>query len=102
MPTYEYECTKCGYVFEEFQSITADPLSECPKCGHAIRRLISAGLGIIFKGSGFYTTDNKKGSPVKSSGSESKSTSESKPSSDSKATTAEKGKTSEKSGTSSD
>jgi putative FmdB family regulatory protein len=85
MPTYEYECTRCGHVFEEFQSITADPLSECPKCGASVKRLIGAGMGIIFKGSGFYTTDYKKSSssnsekkPAESGSSEKKEKSESK------------------------
>ncbi len=57
MPTYEYECTECGYRFELFQSITAPPARECPKCGGRVRRLISPGAGFIFKGSGFYATD---------------------------------------------
>jgi putative FmdB family regulatory protein len=60
MPTYEYACQKCGYQFEEFQAITADPLTECPEGGGKVKRLISAGAGLIFKGSGFYITDYKK------------------------------------------
>jgi putative FmdB family regulatory protein len=64
MPTYEYECTKCGHTFERFQSISDNPLSQCPKCRGAVRRLISGGMGVIFKGSGFYTTDNKKSSSL--------------------------------------
>ena len=60
MPTYEYECTKCKRVFEEFQKITDKPLLRCPNCRGKLRRLISGGVGIIFKGSGFYTTDYKK------------------------------------------
>lgn len=64
MPTYEYECKHCGYVFEAFQKITDKPLSACPKCSKEVRRLISSGAGIIFKGSGFYATDyRKKGKP---------------------------------------
>ena len=59
MPTYEYKCDECGYKFEEFQSMTAVPLDLCPKCEGAVRRLISAGNGLIFKGSGFYITDYK-------------------------------------------
>ena len=59
MPTYEYECEKCGHCFEEFQSITAGPLEECPECKGKVKRLISKGAGIIFKGSGFYETDYK-------------------------------------------
>ncbi len=59
MPTYEYECPRCGTTFEEFQSITADPLTECPQkdCGGKVKRLIGAGGGLLFKGSGFYITD---------------------------------------------
>lgn len=59
MPTYEYRCKKCGYQFEKFQQITAEPLKKCPECGGAVERLISGGAGIIFKGSGFYETDYK-------------------------------------------
>ena len=57
MPTYEYKCGKCGYEFEKFQSIKDNPLKICPKCKGEVKRLISAGAGFIFKGSGFYTTD---------------------------------------------
>ena len=62
MPTYEYKCNKCEEVFEVFQKITDSPLKECPVCGGDLRRLISGGAGIIFKGSGFYTTDYKSSS----------------------------------------
>jgi len=58
MPTYEYECRDCHHQFELFQSITAKPITRCPKCKkNKIRRLIGRGAGIIFKGSGFYQTD---------------------------------------------
>ncbi|MFP4662270.1 MAG: FmdB family zinc ribbon protein [Halanaerobiales bacterium] len=60
MPTYLYECENCGR-FEEFQKITADPLSECPDCRGEVKRIIGA-PGIIFKGSGFYSTDAKSSS----------------------------------------
>ncbi len=63
MPTYEYECKFCTHTFEAFQKITAVPLDKCPKCGKGVRRLISAGGGIIFKGPGFYATDYKKNPP---------------------------------------
>jgi putative FmdB family regulatory protein len=58
MPTYEYKCDACGYEFERFQPITADPIKRCPECGKAkVKRLIGTGAGMIFKGSGFYITD---------------------------------------------
>lgn len=59
MPTYEYECRKCGYQFDRFQSITAAPLKTCPKCKGRVHRMLTTGSGIIFKGSGFYETDYK-------------------------------------------
>jgi len=61
MPTYEYRCSECGYQFEEFQSIKADPLTTCPTCNaESLKRLLGAGAGLIFKGNGFYITDYKK------------------------------------------
>lgn len=60
MPTYEYQCQKCGHVFEAFQSITDKPLKKCSVCEGQVKRLIGAGSGLIFKGSGFYITDYKK------------------------------------------
>ena len=67
MPTYEYECKKCKDKFEIFQNITAEPLKKCPKCNGKVRRLIGAGGGIIFKGSGFYATDYRKGKSAEKS-----------------------------------
>lgn len=57
MPTYEYECQSCGYRFEQFQKMSDLPVKVCPECGAPVRKLIGAGTGIIFKGSGFYATD---------------------------------------------
>jgi len=57
MPTYEYECRKCGHRFEEFQSMKDAALTVCPKCGGELKRLIGTGAGFLFKGSGFYITD---------------------------------------------
>lgn len=57
MPTYEYQCRSCAQRFEAVQSITAPPRTRCPHCGKKVDRLISAGAGFLFKGSGFYTTD---------------------------------------------
>lgn len=60
MPTYEYECKKCGETFEAFQKMTDQPLKTCPKCKGAVKRLINGGSGLIFKGSGFFITDYKR------------------------------------------
>jgi putative FmdB family regulatory protein len=70
MPTYEYACEKCGQNFDAFQSMRDEPYRECPKelCrlkrwGHGkVKRLLGTGAGIIFKGSGFYTTDYRSSS----------------------------------------
>lgn len=73
MPTYEYACENCGHEFERFQSITAGPLKKCPVCGKLeLRRLIGAGGGVIFKGSGFYQTDYRSESYKKAAESETK------------------------------
>ncbi len=91
MPTYEYICEKCGHQFEKVQPISAKPLTVCPKevCAQKrwgkgkVKRAISAGGGLLFKGSGFYTTDyrsekykeaaKKDSAPSSSSKSEAKS-----------------------------
>lgn len=62
MPTYEYECSACGYKFEKFQSMSASPLKKCPECGKKVHRLIGGGAGILFRGSGFYQTDYRTSS----------------------------------------
>jgi putative FmdB family regulatory protein len=94
MPLYAYRCKSCDHQFERHQRMTDQPLQECPVCAGDVRRLIS-NVGVVFKGSGFYITDNrngangngaKKGETVK--GSEKKSESE---------TTAEKKSTSDSS-----
>ena len=78
MPTYDYQCDSCGHVFEAFQSMSEDPLKSCPECKEeALRRLISGGSGVIFKGSGFYVTDSRKGSSSSSSSKSSKSSGDS-------------------------
>lgn len=58
MPTYQYACQVCGHQFEIRQRFSEDPLTECPECNGRIQRIINP-VGIIFKGSGFYITDNK-------------------------------------------
>jgi len=67
MPTYEYRCNDCEEIFEVFQRIIDVPLRECPVCGGELKKIISGGVGIIFKGSGFYTTDHKPSSSSSSS-----------------------------------
>jgi putative FmdB family regulatory protein len=71
MPTYEYVCENCGNQLEKFQSITAKPLRKCPACGkNKLKRLIGAGAGVIFKGSGFYATDYRSEGYTKAAKSE--------------------------------
>ncbi|MDD4932866.1 MAG: zinc ribbon domain-containing protein [Methylacidiphilaceae bacterium] len=100
MPTYEYECAQCGAVIEVFQRISDPPLEECPKelcgegsgrCGGRLKRRISGGAGLLFKGSGFYLTDyrsegykkaakaEKESSPAGSPAAAPKSAGEAKP-----------------------
>ncbi|MHC4883603.1 MAG: FmdB family zinc ribbon protein [Planctomycetota bacterium] len=84
MPTYEYECSACEHAFEKFQSMSARPVKKCPECGkNKVQRLIGAGSGIIFKGSGFYETDYKRSGSSSSSTESSSSKSESSSSSSS-------------------
>jgi putative FmdB family regulatory protein len=85
MPTYDYVCDACGHEFEEFQSITADSLKKCPECKKSkLRRLIGAGAGILFRGSGFYETDYRSASYKKGAEAERKATEPAKDSKDSK------------------
>lgn len=94
MPTYEYACQKCGHEFEIHQSMKDEPLKKCPKCKKAgLKRLVGAGAGLIFKGTGFYITDYRK-SGAKSEGAEKPSGGGEKPAS---ASTADKGATKPKS-----
>lgn len=73
MPTYDYICEACDHQFELFQSIKAKPIRKCPKCAKSsVHRLIGAGAGIIFKGSGFYETDYRSDSYKKGKESETK------------------------------
>mgnify|MGYP005852459361 CR=1 FL=1 len=73
MPTYIYHCTSCEKDYEVVQRMSDAPLTTC-SCGESgkIQRQLSAGAGVIFKGSGFYETDYKRGGESKSSSSESK------------------------------
>ncbi len=79
MPTYEYKCEACGYQFERFQSMSAEPVKRCPECGKAkVKRLIGTGAGLIFKGSGFYITDYRDKSYTDKAKAESGTSSDSK------------------------
>ncbi|HEX6747601.1 MAG TPA: FmdB family zinc ribbon protein [Longimicrobium sp.] len=91
MPTYDYRCPECGTEFEKFQKMSDEPVAECPSCGASSQRLLSAGAGLLFKGSGFYITDYrgegyKKAAEADKGGSSSSSDtkSDAKPVSDSK------------------
>jgi putative FmdB family regulatory protein len=57
MPTYDYYCTSCAHEFELVQRMSDPPRKRCPRCGRKVERRIGAGSGVIFKGSGFYSTD---------------------------------------------
>ena len=60
MPTYDYICNDCEKMYEYFQSMSDAPIKECPECEkNSLRRVISGGTGLIFKGSGYYLTDYK-------------------------------------------
>jgi len=99
MPTYQYECDACEHAFEILQSMLAKRLKKCPQCGkNMLYRLIGAGSGIIFKGSGFYETDYKKKDVPsdQSSGSKGKSVKDSKPKGDKSTSSDKKGNKSDK------
>ncbi|MGV0675079.1 FmdB family zinc ribbon protein [Mycolicibacterium fortuitum] len=83
MPTYSYACTECGNRFDAVQAFSDDALTSCPKCSGKLRKLFGS-VGVVFKGSGFYRTDNREsgksssnGSPAKSSESSSSTSSDS-------------------------
>ena len=77
MPLYEYECGSCGVRFERRQHMEDEPVRICPECGGDVHRLIQP-VGIIFKGSGFYVTDNRAKSSTASPGTVSKESSDKK------------------------
>ncbi|HHU36279.1 MAG TPA: FmdB family transcriptional regulator [Treponema sp.] len=64
MPTYEYACDSCGHHFDVVQKMADKRLEDCPECGEKLRQVLSGGLGIIFKGSGFYVNDSAKKKPT--------------------------------------
>ncbi|MDH5721147.1 MAG: zinc ribbon domain-containing protein [Spirochaetia bacterium] len=66
MPTYDYKCGACGEIFEKFHGMSENPEVNCPSCESSAQKQIGAGSGVVFKGSGFYTTDykSKQGCPA--------------------------------------
>ena len=74
MPTYNYYCSDCDSHFSYFQKMSESPVFSCENCGGKVKRLITGGTGLIFKGSGFYLTDYNNGK--KSTGNNSQSTQE--------------------------
>jgi putative FmdB family regulatory protein len=96
MPTYEYRCHACDNKWDEFQSIKAEPTRKCPKCKKAkAERIISAGGGILFKGTGFYQTDYRSESYKKGADAAKKASEGSSGSSDSgKSSSSDSGKSS--------
>ncbi|CAM5732006.1 zinc ribbon domain-containing protein [Mycolicibacterium aubagnense] len=92
MPTYSYACTECDNRFDAVQAFSDDALTECPKCHGRLRKLFGS-VGVVFKGSGFYRTDNRdskssstSAAPAKSESSSSSSDSSSSSSSSSSST----------------
>ena len=100
MPTYEYQCKTCGHHFERVQRFSDAPVSDCPECGGQVRRVIHP-AGVIFKGSGWYITDSRKGGGESSSGSTSSTSASSETKSESTAATTDS-KPAEKAATTTD
>ncbi|WP_029110952.1 FmdB family zinc ribbon protein [Mycobacterium sp. URHD0025] len=71
MPTYSYACTECGNRFDAVQAFSDDALTTCPKCSGKLRKLFGS-VGVVFKGSGFYRTDNRDSGKSASNGSAAK------------------------------
>ncbi|MCW1825201.1 MULTISPECIES: FmdB family zinc ribbon protein [Mycolicibacterium] len=82
MPTYSYACTECGNRFDAVQAFSDDALTTCPKCSGKLRKLFGS-VGVVFKGSGFYRTDNRESGKSSSNGSSAKSSDSSSSSSSS-------------------
>jgi putative FmdB family regulatory protein len=72
MPTYQYRCTECGEELDAVQKFSDAPLTECPNCGGPLRKVFNA-VGVVFKGTGFYRTDSRKGDSTDGDGAKSES-----------------------------
>ena len=81
MPTYSYSCTECGNRFDAVQAFSDDALTSCPKCSGRLRKLFGS-VGVVFKGSGFYRTDNRDSGKSSSNGKSSDGSSSATSSSD--------------------
>jgi putative FmdB family regulatory protein len=91
MPTYDYVCKSCDHKWELFQQITANPKRKCPDCGKLkAKRIIGAGAGIIFKGSGFYQTDYRSSAYKKAAKADKSAQKKSQESGDSKSSSSTK------------
>lgn len=81
MPTYVYACKSCGHRFEQYQSFSEDSLTTCPECTQETLRKVFDSVGIVFKGSGFYSTDSATSGASTPSGTSTASSAESSSSS---------------------
>jgi putative FmdB family regulatory protein len=90
MPVYTYQCESCGVRFDRYQKFSEQSLTWCPECGKRALRKVYSPVGIVFKGSGFYSTDNRSpsGGGVNGAKSSDKNSEGEKPSSETKATPA--------------
>ena len=86
MPTYVYACKSCGHRFEQYQSFSEDSLTTCPECTQETLRKVFDSVGIVFKGSGFYSTDSATSGASTPSGTSTASSAESSSSSSGEST----------------
>lgn len=100
MPTYSYACTECGNRFDAVQAFSDDALTTCPKCSGKLRKLFGS-VGVVFKGSGFYRTDNRESGKSSSNGSSGKSSESSSTSTSSDSSSSSSGTSSSSSSSSS-
>ncbi|MGA5538980.1 FmdB family zinc ribbon protein [Mycolicibacterium nivoides] len=100
MPTYSYACTECGNRFDAVQAFSDDALTTCPKCSGKLRKLFGS-VGVVFKGSGFYRTDNRASGKSSSNGSSGKSSESSSSSTSSDSSSSSSGTSSSSSSSSS-
>ncbi|MBN3510227.1 FmdB family zinc ribbon protein [Mycolicibacterium nivoides] len=100
MPTYSYACTECGNRFDAVQAFSDDALTTCPKCSGKLRKLFGS-VGVVFKGSGFYRTDNRESGKSSSNGSSGKSSESSSSSTSSDSSSSSSGTSSSSSSSSS-